>query len=98
MNNNDVLPFRPKASLTPQKEQHQPRIRAANLMILRSLDPEAPPEKWEPIKPDVVPEWIRTKAVANLVKGDMAQNEEKSEAGELVDAYWYRAEQFGVQH
>jgi hypothetical protein len=71
---------------------YKPRIRAANLVIFRSLDPEAPPEKWEAIKPDAVPEFLKTdESINNLISGNIAQ-------AEAFDEYWYRAEQFTVQH
>lgn len=73
-------------------KQYEPKVRAVNLVMFRSLDPDAPPEKWEPVKPADVPEFLKSEdMISKLVEGNMAQTG-------AADPHWYRAEQLVALH
>lgn len=71
---------------------YEPKVRAVNLVMFRSLDPDAAPEKWTPIKPVEVPEFLKSDdVIAKLVEGFMVEP-----IG--ADPHFYRAEQLVVTH
>lgn len=56
------------------------------LIILRSENPDAAPEDWEPVEPKSVPKWLREqRIIKSMVNGNMVQKEYR-------DKHWYRAE------
>lgn len=68
------------------------KVRAVNLVYFKSLDLEAPPEKWIPVKPDEVPHWAKdNEAINQLIAGNLVIND-------VVDEHYYRAEAIGVAH
>lgn len=66
--------------------QYRPQKVGVELIIFRSLDPEADPDNWEIVQPNDVPAWLKEfRIVKQLSEGYLAQKEH-------LDKHWYRAE------
>lgn len=78
------LPVSKEEAVVPaQYRKHRIQV---ELVILRSKDPDALPEDWEPVYPKHVPYWLKEHGIVKaMVEGQMVQKQR-------VDPYWYRAE------
>lgn len=68
-------------------------IKHAYIMVLRSQDPEAQPDKWEPVMRDDVPDWVKNdpEVMGNIINGQVVHNDTQG-------GFWYRAEKTGQVH